>query len=374
MVLTFHFELPGVPFRAGGYLGVDIFFVLSGYLITSLLIVEWMRFGSVSLGNFYARRALRLLPMVGVLLAAGAFVVVAMPAGYPERPEPIAFVAVATYWTNWLQIWQFGDAGMFGHAWSLAIEEQFYFVWPPLVVLLLMAARRNSMRAKRALVFGVSTLGSLIVGANRAFVWSTMTSGSESASPLVRYASGVKVDDAFRHWYFGSFTRSSGLLIGAALAAVLGSLTVRTALARRRRVTVGVGVLGGVGVAAVVGVASRAPYQNFLPTWGLSVLELGVAAIIVTIVVAPSAVIDLLLANGMMRWVGRRSYGIYILHIPVLLAVRGLALVDGVAPTSRRWTEGLIAGGVTAASAGLTYRFLEMPALRLKRHFTRRDS
>ena len=144
-VLGFH---GGVPFMRGGFLGVDVFFVLSGFLITSLLYEEWRRTGAIRLRAFYMRRVLRLLPALILLLLALTIYAIWLP--WPDQRArlraEIAFTLL--YVANWALAFRLvPDLGFLAHAWSLAIEEQFYLVWPLALLLLL----RSGVRLPRVI-------------------------------------------------------------------------------------------------------------------------------------------------------------------------------------------------------------------------------
>jgi peptidoglycan/LPS O-acetylase OafA/YrhL len=163
----------GLPLRWGGMSGVTLFFVLSGYLITALLIREWDRFGSISLWRFWGRRALRLLPALFLLLALVPVLLLATHdrrlATYPE-----AAVASALYIGNWLRVHDGMDLGVLNHLWSLSVEEQFYVVWPLLFVAILTWFRRRALSivftlAALATCYSVWSLGSYITTETNAF-------------------------------------------------------------------------------------------------------------------------------------------------------------------------------------------------------------
>jgi peptidoglycan/LPS O-acetylase OafA/YrhL len=163
----------GLPLRWGGMSGVTLFFVLSGYLITSLLIREWDRFGSISLWRFWGRRALRLLPALFLLLV---LVPVLLLATHDRRLStyPEAAVASALYIGNWLRVHQGVDLGVLNHLWSLSVEEQFYVVWPLLFVAILTWFRRRALTvvltlAALATCYSVWSLGSYITTETNAF-------------------------------------------------------------------------------------------------------------------------------------------------------------------------------------------------------------
>ena len=211
LVLAGHGGIPGV---SGGFIGVDIFFVLSGFLITSLLLDELRRSGRIELSGFWIRRARRLLP---------ALVLMVLTVGIARQLLPHEAVAglrndaiAAFLWVaNWRFVAQQTDYFTQGatpsplqHTWSLGVEEQYYFVWPLLLitvaVLLAARARRRwrlvSVGAVRFIVFVLATLGTLA-----------------SAATAIVFASDVSLDRV----YFGTDTRAQALLIGATASALL---------------------------------------------------------------------------------------------------------------------------------------------------------
>src|SRR5579862_2553734 len=133
-VLLYHYS---IPFGTGGFLGVDAFFVLSGFLITSLLTEEWSETGNLSFNRFYTRRALRLLPALFSMLAGTAFVAVTVASREDRAAIWRGSIGTVLYLANWQKFFDSPTVGMLGHTWSLSIEEQFYVLWPPLLLLLL---------------------------------------------------------------------------------------------------------------------------------------------------------------------------------------------------------------------------------------------
>ena len=186
----------GVGWMPGGFLGVDVFFVISGYLITSLLLAEYRRGGHIRLGRFWARRARRLLPAVGVLIAVTMVVAAIVE---PDRIDRLRGDAISSlaYVANWHFIFghqsyfdQFQRPSLFRHLWSLSVEEQFYLLWP------LVFAAGMTLFGRRRLIVGVlaGALGSV------ALAWALFDP-----------------DDASRA-YYGTDTHAVGLLFGVALA------------------------------------------------------------------------------------------------------------------------------------------------------------
>src|SRR5690349_21349742 len=146
-VLLFHYVFRNHLILPHGLLGVDAFFVLSGFLITALLLREHGSKRRISLRNFYARRALRLLPLLACVLIVAVVVNLAFPPGYPGRPQRPGIVAAAFYYANWYTMRHNTGLGFLGVTWSLSIEEQFYLVWPVLLVALLSFTTRRSVVA-----------------------------------------------------------------------------------------------------------------------------------------------------------------------------------------------------------------------------------
>ncbi|BAL92266.1 putative acyltransferase [Actinoplanes missouriensis 431] len=282
----------GVPRLAGGFVGVDVFFVISGFLITSLLRAELLRTGRLDLPRFYARRAVRLLPLATLVIAST--LAAAWWLAPPNRFGGYAADAVgaATYTMNL----RLADAGTdyfadqapspFQHFWSLAVEEQFYLIWPVLIGALAIWGRR-----RRWLPGAVLSLGTIA-----SFAWSVHELGR--AAPWA---------------YFGSLSRAWELGAGALLALLLtGTRTKRP-------------WLGWLGAAAVV--AAAVLYDEATPFPGTAALVpvLGTIAVI-------AAGGNRLLETWPMRWVGRMSYGWYLWHWPMLfLAPAGLPARAGFA-------------------------------------------
>ena len=204
-VVGFHASITGVQ---GGYLGVEPFFVLSGFLITTLLAQEWAGTGTIRLSAFYARRALRLLPALAVFLAAALLYALLRPDAVEVQGFYRDFFATIAYVANWSMALQDQfETHLLSHTWTLAVEEQFYLLWPPLLVLLL------RLRDRRV-AFAMACAGAVGLTA-----WRVALYRNGASLPRVAWA----LD-----------TRVSALLLGAAigLAAVLGWLPTSRWLAR----------------------------------------------------------------------------------------------------------------------------------------------
>jgi peptidoglycan/LPS O-acetylase OafA/YrhL len=200
-VLLFHGGAPGFGW---GYIGVDLFFVLSGYLITSILLVEHAKVGRISLLDFYRRRALRLFPALAALCLT--FLVYAAVALDDPTQGIREVLIVALYAGNWIRAFSLGQPQYLGHTWSLAIEEQLYLVWPLLIWGVLFLSKGSAAKALRLVVaLAIASIG-----------WRAILA-----------LQGATAD----RLYNGSDTRADALLIGAALALALATPAVATPVA-----------------------------------------------------------------------------------------------------------------------------------------------
>jgi peptidoglycan/LPS O-acetylase OafA/YrhL len=295
-VLLYH---AGVSWMSGGFLGVDAFFVLSGFLITALLVTEWSGTGAVALLAFWARRARRLLP--ALFLVLGAVALYAALYAQPGDLHRIRMDALASlgYVANWRFVFsgqgyfdQFAAPSPLRHMWSLAIEEQFYLVWP-LVLLGLLRVLRGRLRI---VAIAVAALAA-----------------ASAALMVVLYDPG---HDPSRV-YYGTDTRVQSLLIGAFVAVAAGGVPV---LGRRVRY-----VAHAVAIMAVLllgwmwshaGENSTRLYQG-----ALTVAALAVATVIVSVSQTKSGPLGAVLSLRPVVWIGTISYGLYLWHWPIYLAM-----------------------------------------------------
>jgi peptidoglycan/LPS O-acetylase OafA/YrhL len=329
-VLFYH---AGESWAVGGFLGVDTFFVLSGFLITTLLVTEWTNRGAIDLLAFWLRRARRLLPalflvMVGIVVYAGAFA----GAGELDKIRADSFASLG-YVANWRFIFsgqsyfdQFTQPSPLRHMWSLAIEEQFYLVWP-LVVAGLLWWRRSLRVLIAACVVMIVASATLMA---------------------VLYQPGRDPSRV----YYGTDTRAQSLLIGAIVGVLLfmhGPLRTRAArLAIRVAAVVGAGYT--LWLFWRMSERTDALYQG-----GFLVAALAVSAVIVSVVQPDRGVLGRFLSLSPLRWVGRISYGLYLWHWPVYLTLtRTRTGLDGVALLTVRVA-------VSVALAALSFYALERP-------------
>jgi len=324
----------GVAVAAGGYVGVDMFYVISGFLITGLLMREVEKRGTIDLVNFYARRARRLLPMA--TLVVGATVILALLILPPARQLTVSGDAIASslYFANWRFTAQAADyfapiteTSPLQHYWSLGVEEQFYFVWP----LLLLAATMLLGR-----VAGISRRAVLIVAV-------LVTAASFAYSVIY-------TQEAPNQAYFSTFTRAWELGIGAVMALVALPVVGRWAAA----------CIAGLGLGAIA--LATLLYSDATPYPGVAALMpvLGTAAIVFAgtsgHMVGPLRI----LASPPVRYFGRISYSTYLWHWPVLIFATELW-----GPLSP-WQAG-IAIAVAIALAAVSYHTVEYPFTHSKR-------
>lgn len=306
LIVGFHFGIGGLP---GGYFGVDVFFVLSGFLITGLLLGEHRRRGSIQLGSFWIRRARRLLPALVVMVAAVAIAVrVLVPYGTYADFRSSALSALF-YVSNWWQIGAShnyfvttGPVSPLTHTWSLAVEEQFYLVWP-LVVIAVLFIGRTAERGLR-LLLAVSAFGAIASSIEMA----TLYSPTANTTRL----------------YFGTDTHAQSILVGAALACVLalvqrsqgGSGIAPHARSRViRRLLAGAGALGLLSV--VVLSVTEPGTASFDFNGGFLLASISAAAIIASVVCVPDGTLGRSLSVRPLVWIGSISYGAYLWHFPV---------------------------------------------------------
>ncbi len=326
-VFLYHARIDWLP---GGFLGVDLFFVLSGYLITSLLLVEWEARNSIDLVRFWLRRARRLLPALVVVVLA-SLVLASIFARQDLGHTRSDVLGSLLYYANWHQIVAnrsyfvlMGNPSLLQHTWSLAVEEQFYIVWPLLLVpgIVLVGRKRLPM----LVIAGIA--------ASAALMWILYTPNSDPSRV-----------------YYGTDTRAFLLLMGILVALAWPWLM---------RLHRAVPLLELLGIAALVGaVLLFRNMQDFNPTLyrGGDLAAAFCFAVLVAAVAHPKTGIGQALGIAPLRWIGERSYGIYLWHWPIIVLVAGV---------NARPSAGVVLAeaAVVLAAASLSFRYIEEPIRR----------
>ena len=333
-VVVYHLGIDALP---GGLLGVSVFFTLSGYLITDL-ILEQHRLNEFSLRSFWMARARRLIPaLLFMLVVVAAWVTVVGPHQGTEF-RTAAATAVA-YVNNWWLIFrdvsyfaQFDAPGPLSHLWSLSVEEQFYVVWPLLVAaaLALVPEKPRSLRPRTALVL----LG--LAGSSAVLMAGLFEAGADPSRV-----------------YYGTDTRAAELFIGGAVAMIWPSQRIRAEISAGARA-----VIEGGGVAGLAVIVAMflfvGEFSSFLYRGGFVVLAIGVALSTASMA-HPASRLDRIIGCRPMRWIGARSYGIYLWHFPIIV----LTTPDGSASPSL--VRGALQVAATFGIAALSWRFFEEP-------------
>jgi peptidoglycan/LPS O-acetylase OafA/YrhL len=331
-VIVYHL---GFSWAQGGMLGVGVFFTLSGYLITDLLLEHWYRHGDLGLGQFWLRRARRLLPALFVMLIVVSVYVALFDASQLAAVRR-QVIAASLYFSNWSTIAQHGSYFArfaaplpLDHLWSLAIEEQFYLLWPWLILAGIWLVRSR---------IGLAVL--TIIGAG-----------------ISAYVMGHIFHPGYdpTRAYEGTDTRALALLIGAALAMVWPTRSVRAGTTPALAKTLDLLGIAGL-VAIVLLIARTTPFSSFLYPAGFILLSLATAAAVAA-VVNPSSRLGPVLGCRPMRWIGVRSYGIYLWQWPIIVLANPKQL-----PFS--WPRAILEVGATFVIAALSWRFIEDPIRR----------
>jgi peptidoglycan/LPS O-acetylase OafA/YrhL len=283
----------GAPWLPGGFLGVGVFFTLSGYLITTILLTTWDRRGDLDLRNFWLRRARRLLPALIMVLIV---VLVATPVldheVLPERgiEALTALTAVSNWTTIASDVQPFTNPGPLDHLWALAVEEQFYLLWP-LLLLLLFKTLRGRLDRMALVTLALATVSFLLM--------------------LLLAAPGFET----WHAYQGTDAGGGGLLIGAALAMVWRTQLASKVSENRRHI---IDLLGAGALAIIIAMFVLTNEYSTWLSWGRFLLLSLATAVLVAAAVHPASVVGPVLGVRPLRWIGERSYGIYLWHLPVV--------------------------------------------------------
>jgi peptidoglycan/LPS O-acetylase OafA/YrhL len=332
-VIAYHLGAGWLP---GGFLGVDVFFVISGFLITSLLLAEREAKGRIDLKRFWTRRALRLLPALFLMLIVVLAVMVIIHPGEVGRLRG-AVLASLGYVANWYFAFanvpyfeQFGRPSVLQHLWSLAVEEQFYIVWPPLLALSLLFVRLRYLLIAVVVAIAGSTFLAWVL-------WEP-------------YADPSRI-------YYGTDTRAVGLLAGVLLALVWPAARKASEASTHARA-----ILDGAGVACLAAVAlgllTLGDLDERLYRGGLLAMAVATAGLI-AVAAHPASRLGKAIGNPVMVWIGLRSYGIYLWHWPVVMLTRPDVDIPLDGPPLV-----LLRLALTVGAAALSYKYVETPIRR----------
>ncbi len=331
-VLAVFFYHAGFLWAMGGFLGVESFFVVSGYLITALLLQEYHLAQGLALKRFWLRRARRLLPALWLLLFGALAMTVALaPDAWARLREDL--LGALFYATNWVYIFReipyfeaFGRPPLLRHLWSLAVEEQFYLLWP-LFLFFLLRWRKN--RAENRLAIVLPTLGFVVASAG----WMAW-----------RY--NPAMDPA--RVYYGTDTRAAGFLMGAVLAMLWPPDS------KERKAVVDIAGFLGLGALLLLFVYLD-EFTPYLYRGGFLLTDLATALVIMA-TTHPRSLSSILLGNPFLRWVGTRSYAIYLWHWPLMVVYR-----YGYECSLSPWGCAGLHLGLSLLLAEISYRLVEQP-------------
>ena len=359
-VIVYHANKLWLP---GGFLGVEVFFVISGYLITLLLLAESEKSGTVSLKQFWLRRARRLLPALWVVVL-GVMVFAALFQREILGTLRGDVVAALFYGFNWFQIWvgtSYFTSFEFvplRHLWSLAVEEQFYLIWP-IVMLVVAKFGKRRLPIVSVVFFGAAVALAIYTGA----VYQPGTISTIGDTPeqfMSLFGQSVsRVDFLF----LGTLTRSSGLLLGAALAIWWRPWLLQNSRAGASKLFDVVGFGGLVALALMMwrfqtvieGTDAGTVGYDLLFQGGFFLTDVASVALIAAAVHPGSKVIAKTLSNPVLVWLGRRSYGFYLFHWPVFQFYRRFA-GQGLTPY-----EFVVLVLLALALTELSFRYVETP-------------
>jgi peptidoglycan/LPS O-acetylase OafA/YrhL len=334
-VLAFHSgELAKFNLLKGGFLGVDIFFVISGFIITCLLMKEWNKKDAISLKHFYIRRCLRLLPALFSLLLIYFLIVSLYLSPADAIKAYLTILSVLFYISNWIRAY-YGTYAMdpLGHTWSLAIEEQFYLLWP-VVLTIALRSRISQWLLLTALIATVE-----VCAFHRAILWQ----GPETMPRL----------------YNGFDTRLDALLIGCFVGLLYswGKLPSSQWFIRVNNVVSSIAV-----IALIYFMWALTDQSAILYIGGFTLVGISIATILVTLLTTRPSIAVWLLENRILIWIGTIAYSLYLWHWPIFQLIGKINI-----HWSLRLTLGLFLSFLASA---ISYYFIEQPFLRRKHKYT----
>lgn len=331
LVFIFHCRIPGL--LKAGYIGVDIFLVLSGFLITALLLKEYEQCGQISLKFFYMRRALRLLPALFTMLATLMLVSViffdAQRVIYNLIDSSLAIFYVA----NWRKNFGIYHPNWLAHTWSLALEEQFYIIWPLVAISVLKTRLSMHYLATKIIIAAAGW-------------WIYRLAISATSLPYHRI-------------YHGIDTRADSLLIGCAIAAFI--FTDQWQELRKQK-----NLLLFLGLIAIVFLSWVANYggvqQNFMVTWGFLLVAVSTVILLLNILSGPQNLFSRVFSLRWLVFLGQISYGFYLWHYPIVRILRLQHFSS--------WEIFCLSGSIGLGLTVLSYYLIEKPCLKLKHKFS----
>src|SRR3954471_15845619 len=332
-VLLYHADQAWIP---GGFLGVDVFFVISGYLITCLLLSDYQQTNGIGLKRFWYRRARRLLPaLFAMLFVVSLYAILFLPDVLSQLRGEV--IAALLYVENWFLIFRdlsyFQSAGrppLLQHVWSLAVEEQYYLFWPLILMLVLTVWGKS----RKALLIGV--LAGVVISTVEMWIL------------YHPYTDPSRV-------YYGTDTRVAALLLGSALAFVWAPWRLIGRTGRNAGILLdAIAVLSGIALFYMF--LNVHDFDPSLYRGGFLIVAIVSTLLIAATVHPASKLVPWLLGFGVLRWIGVRSYGIYLWHWPIYMVTR---------PHSDLPLTGLpllvLRLALTLVAAALSYRFVEEP-------------
>ena len=334
-VMLYHLGIPWIP---GGFLGVDLFFVISGYVITRLLLDSIQERGGLDLRDFYMARIRRLLPPLVFMILVTSIVVGLWAPDTSKKflsDAPFSLFGGMNWWLVFNNQDYFESSGrppLLQHTWSLAVEAQFYLLWPLILLLVLKYLGKRVIPAAALTIAAISGITLMLV------------------SFQIDAASSSKVS----HVYFGTDTHSIGLFLGAALAVSWIPQNFNLQVTRRAQDFIdGIGVFGFIGILATFALIDESKptlYRIAFPLAGI----FGTAILIS--IVHPASRFAPLLRNKVLLWIGERSYAIYLWHWVIFQISRPQVDLDG-----ENWALFLLRILLVLAMADISLRLVELP-------------
>lgn len=327
--MAFHTNLS--LFR-GGFIGVDIFFVLSGFLITSLLVREYDKFYSINLKNFYIRRILRLIPALSILLIALCIIsYVLLNKNSAERNYIDSLIALF-YLSNWARAFSIHPPYFLGHTWSLSIEEQFYVIWPIFVLFSLrFIKRRNILK-----IIFLLALSSWLCN-------------------FYFYFTGAPPE----RLYNGLDTRCYALLIGSFLGFITLPELRRCIEFIPKKLFMMITLFASISLVFILLFSHWKAKNMFL--YGYLFVSLLTALMIINVLIYQDSYVCKFLSTRWLTWIGSISYGLYLWHYPIFLVIKGFGF--------EKIQIALLGVPLTFAVASVSYYIIERPILSLKKRF-----